>query len=237
MYFKELITLRDDICTIPISEVFEVSDGCPICRMRKTVEDHIVDYIMGAAMMEPDVRIETNKIGFCEKHYDMMLSHRGRLALALMIQSHLDEQKKNIFDKKAFNSPKAKAQKAKELGDNCFICQKIEWGMERMIATIYRTYENERDFRELFDNQPMFCLKHYQILVEGCDKKSMRRYGEEFLKSLTKITANHIESLKRDVDNYCKVYNYQNNTENCDWENAKDSVERTIDFLTGRVTE
>ena len=56
--------MRDDICTIPVSEVFEVNDGCPICRMKKTVEDHIIDYIMGAAMMEPDVRIETNKKGF-----------------------------------------------------------------------------------------------------------------------------------------------------------------------------
>ena len=60
--------MRDDICTIPVSEVFEESDGCPICRMYETVEDRIITYILGDAMMEPDVRIETNKVGFCEKH-------------------------------------------------------------------------------------------------------------------------------------------------------------------------
>ena len=35
--------MRQDICTIPISEVFEVNDGCPICRMRETVEKRIIE--------------------------------------------------------------------------------------------------------------------------------------------------------------------------------------------------
>ena len=60
--------MRDDICTIPVSEVFEVNDGCPICRMRDMLEQRTVEYIMGAAMMEPDVRIETNRAGFCHVH-------------------------------------------------------------------------------------------------------------------------------------------------------------------------
>ena len=30
--------MREDICTIPISDVFEENDGCPICRMRNTIE-------------------------------------------------------------------------------------------------------------------------------------------------------------------------------------------------------
>ena len=51
--------MRDDICTIPVTDAFEENDGCPICRMYDTVEKRILEYIMGAAMMEPDVRIET----------------------------------------------------------------------------------------------------------------------------------------------------------------------------------
>ena len=96
--------MRQDICTIPISEIFEVNDGCPICRMREIIEKRIVEYIMGAAMMEPDVRIETNKLGFCERHFDMMLNTRGRLQLALILESHIAEIGKNIFEKKLFNS-------------------------------------------------------------------------------------------------------------------------------------
>ena len=52
--------MREDICTIPVSDVFEVNDGCPICRMYDMLQTRAVDYITGAAMMEPDVRLVTN---------------------------------------------------------------------------------------------------------------------------------------------------------------------------------
>ncbi len=26
--------MREDICSIPVNEVFEPKDGCPFCRMR-----------------------------------------------------------------------------------------------------------------------------------------------------------------------------------------------------------
>ena len=37
--------MREDITSIPVSEVFEPRDGCPICRLRDTLEDRVVDYL------------------------------------------------------------------------------------------------------------------------------------------------------------------------------------------------
>ena len=47
--------MKENICTIPVNEVFEVHDGCPICRMRDLIEAKYIDYITGPAMMEPDI--------------------------------------------------------------------------------------------------------------------------------------------------------------------------------------
>ncbi len=229
--------MRDDICTIPVSEVFEENDGCPICRMRATVEEHLLDYILGDAMMEPDVRIETNKIGFCTEHYDKMLSRRGRLQLALMLETHIKSVGEGIFEKKLFNSADKKAGKAKGLMDSCFICDKIEWGMSRMLETIYRCYENERDFRELFNNQPQFCLKHFEQLIAGLDKKKCPKYHSEMAQNLTRITADYVKSLSDDISHYCKMYDYRSKQEGADWGNSRDAVERTVGFLTGRIIE
>lgn len=229
--------MRDDICTIPVSEVFEINDGCPICRMKKTVENHIIDYIMGAAMMEPDVRIETNKVGFCTDHFEHMLSHKGRLSLALMLETHIDFINDNILKTKLFETKKKKAQKAGDISASCFVCNKINWGMDRMIDTLYRCYESERDFREVFDNQSMFCIPHYELLVNGANKKNMPKYHDAFIKSITATVKDYSKTLSADLKNYCKVYSYQNNKDNCDWDNAKDSVERSISFLTGKATE
>ena len=65
--------MREDICSIPISEIFEPKDGCPFCRMRDMLEDRMATYITGAAMMEPDVRIKTNEMGFCSEHYEKLM--------------------------------------------------------------------------------------------------------------------------------------------------------------------
>lgn len=226
--------MRDDICTIPVSEVFEISDGCPICRMQHTVEERLVTYILGDAMMEPDVRIETNRVGFCENHFDKMMAHRGRLQLALMLETHIKEISEQIFQKKMFNSVDKKAGNAKKVMNSCFICEKVNWGMERMIDTVYRCYENERDFRELFNNQPQFCMHHFHLLAHGADKKKMPKYVSEFKENLTRITGEYIKSLGEDISKYCSMYDYRNKGSN-DWGNSADAVERAVSFLTGKI--
>ena len=229
--------MRDDICTIPVSEVFEENDGCPICRMRDTVEQRIISYILGDAMMEPDVRIETNRVGFCEKHYDKMLNYRARLQLSLILQTHIDEITKNVFSKGLFTTPAKRGEKAAKVSDTCFICDKIEYGVSRMIETVYRCYENERDFRELFNNQTMFCLPHYERLISGADKKKMHRYSKEFADNLTRITGDYAKNLHEIISKYCAIYDYRADKENMKVPEIMNSVDTAVDFLVGRKSE
>ena len=227
--------MRDDICTIPVSEVFEVDDGCPICRMKAIIEKRIVDYIMGDAMMEPDVRISTNEVGFCEKHYDKMMANRGRLQLTHMLQTHIAELNEKVFTKKFLTPISKQNDEAKKILDSCFICSKIEFGMRRMIDTIYRCYENEKDFRNLFDNQSMFCLKHYELLSSGVNKHNMKRYGGDFLKSLNRITGEYSKKLYDDLSEFAMSFDYRSAGVDLSNSECKNSVERTVDFLSGRI--
>lgn len=231
--------MREDICTIPVKDVFDIQDGCPLCRMRDTIEQRMLEYIMGSAMMEPDVRISTNKQGFCHTHFDMMFNRRGRLALALILESHLEEIINNLESKKGLLAPSA-AKQAEYMGrmlDDCFVCEKIEWGFSRMIDTIYRLYETQSEFRSLFDSQPAFCLPHFHRLLSGCNKKVMRQRHKEFHKSLTEITLKSLKQLKSEVKHFSSMYDYRNNTEDADWGNSKDSIERTIKILTSRKVD
>ncbi|MEG1886759.1 MAG: DUF6062 family protein [Oscillospiraceae bacterium] len=216
--------MREDICTIPISEVFEPKDGCPICRMRNLLENRMIDYILGAAMMEPDVRIETNKKGFCREHFEQMLKQKGRLQLALILDSHIEEIKAS--------TPGKLYDAAERLEKSCFVCEKIEWGFERMISSIYRLYETESDFRRLFNEQPHFCLVHYKKLMENGTKKTMRRWNGEFAENLHRITANSLALLHSDIKHFCTMFDYR--SEGNDWGNSRDAIERSIEFLTSR---
>ena len=64
------------IYTLPVNKACEAgaadhSCGCPICALYRKLEEDELDLILGASMMEPDVRIRTNELGFCKIHYDM----------------------------------------------------------------------------------------------------------------------------------------------------------------------
>lgn len=100
--------MAEQIYTIPINEAFEQHGGCPLCRMKQKLERESLEYVMGAAMMDPDVRIRTNRLGFCRNHYDDMLAMKNRLSLALMLESHLDEVSK-LFPEDASKLPEMPA--------------------------------------------------------------------------------------------------------------------------------
>lgn len=227
--------MRESLLTIPISEVFEPKSGCPICRMRNMLENRTVEYIMGAAMMEPDVRIETNKLGFCNTHFHQMLKQKNRLSLALMLQTHVEQCEKNLFErKKLFEGKNAKRKYLSDVNQSCFVCSKVDWGMERLLRTFFEMYEQHRDFRELFAEQEYICMPHYDLLIEQSEKyyAKNKRMSDEFTKSIDNLVKNQLKSLYDDVSHFCKMYDYRNANE--DWGNAKDSIERSVLFLTAR---
>ena len=90
------------IYTIPIKEHFGRNNEarakcpCPLCSLYRMFEENELDIILGTSMMEPDIRIETNRLGFCRTHYDMMFVRKNRLGMALTLESHLDKLRKDI---------------------------------------------------------------------------------------------------------------------------------------------
>ena len=231
--------MREDICTIPVSEGFEEKDGCPLCRMRAIAEKRVVDYIMGAAMMEPDVRVKTNELGFCKDHYLKMRRANNRLSLALMLDSHFQQVKTNVFGENKFfkPSPKKILYKAVRLQETCFICDKMNFGMEHMLDTIYRTYETDKDFRKLVSEQSEFCLPHYTMLAENIPDNMNKDRAKEFSQTIKQITLDYLEELGGDVRHFCNMFDYRNNGEDADWGNAKDAIERATAFFDGTLPD
>ena len=227
--------MRQDITTIPVLEMFEPCDGCPICRMRDTLEERVVTYITGAAMMESDVRIETNRLGFCHTHFEQMGKMKRRLAVALIIESHLDEIMQNIENSKPKTKSGFFADKAAfENEETCFVCSQIDWAMVRMIETVCRQWEHDSDFRELYSKQPHFCMPHFNMLVKaGFEKMNKKNYAV-FYESTKQIVLDYLAGLKNDVTYFTKMFDYRNAGGAGDWGSSSDSIERAIKWLTSR---
>lgn len=229
--------MRDDITSIPISEVFEPRDGCPVCRLRNLLEDRVVEYITGAAMMEPDVRQETNRLGFCFDHYQMMLKKRNRLGVALILESHLEEVEKQVFAGLPLlgKSSKNQARSAGHSACSCFVCQQMDITMQRMQANICRLWENERDFRRLFEEQPALCLPHFSQLVEVSSTAMSKKAAPDFAKAASQCCRQYLTELRGDVSHFGRMFDYRNSSGDADWGNSKDSIERAVWWLTTRM--
>ncbi len=232
--------MRESILTIPINEVFEPKCGCPICQMRDTVEQHISEYIMGAAMMEPDVRIETNKLGFCHTHFEMLLQQNNRLSLGLMLNTHLQSLRSEIFEKKSiFFSKGAKAKKASEIEETCFVCSKVDWGIDHMMETLFTMYQKDEAFRKLFREQEYICIPHYNLLMSKAAVKLTKGDLNSFVKDLDKLVSDYMAKLNEDVDMFCNSFDYRNagKLHTPEYEHVRTSVDRAIEFITGRKPE
>lgn len=221
--------MRENICTIPVNEVFEVQDGCPVCRMRDIIEAKYIDYITGAAMMEPDVRVMTNKTGFCERHYNQMLAlGRQRLPICLMLETHIQHIQEDLLAA----PDKGSIKKLEELEGTCFVCDAIETHLARALDTVYRSYKNEPEFRALFDGQPQLCLPHYRRLVaEG--KKTVGALYKQFAQSANRQAKSWCDSVYSDMKGFEDAFDHRNAGKPMP-EKSRDAIERAIQFITSR---
>ena len=228
----------EQIYTIPVNEAFEASRddhtcGCPLCTLYRKLEENELDLILGASMMEPDIRIMTNKTGFCKTHYDMMFVRKNRLGMALTLESHLNELRKEIKNPLIGKVGEKPASRIAKLEESCYICGRIEYNFSRMIETVAYLYEVDPEFREKFAAQPMFCLPHYRRMLETAQKKQNKKVFPAFAKQAAVIVEGYMDELTEDVSWFCKKFDYRYEEE--PWYNSKDSVERAMKFLRSDI--
>ncbi|WP_129588147.1 DUF6062 family protein [Clostridium minihomine] len=220
--------MRQDITTIPISEVFEPRQGCPICRMQKMLEEHLTEYITGAAMMEPDVREQTNRLGFCAIHWEKTRQTGSRLSVALILESHLTQLTEQLFTQSRL-SEKKRLQLAQNQQTSCFLCEKTEQSLSHLLETVYALWGKEETFRSLYTQQEFLCLPHYTRLMQESQKVS-RDQRQFFREATTRLAQNQLTCLSQDITKFCAMFDYRN--KNGDWGNSRDAIERSIAFLT-----
>ena len=150
--------MRYHIDTIPVWDAAKIDGECLLCALQRRVELQQIEYSLGASVMEPDVRIQVNKKGFCQHHQRMLFKGDNRLGHALMLESHLTETRGKL--NKAFNdirkaacgnssfldrlsgkapSPakamEAAVQELDALCSTCIVCNAIEDNMNRYLHT------------------------------------------------------------------------------------------------------
>lgn len=230
--------MSEKIFTIPINEAFDQHDGCPMCRLHRALEETNLSYVLGAAMMEPDVRIKMNELGFCHEHFAKLRSMKNKLALALILESHLADVntlletevggKKGLFSKKEPNADAG--EKLAELSDSCFACKRIRSTELRYFSNIAYLWDSDPKFHEKLKSQPYICVSHTAGILEAGKRELKAEKYQSLYEALTSLNRNYLEKLRADVTAFTVSFDHRNAGVPLT-DDARESIEKALEFL------
>jgi hypothetical protein len=211
--------MKETIYTIPIQEAFEVTHDtqtCPLCLLRKQLETDSLDYVLGAAMMEPDIRQETNRLGFCANHLGKMLTAQKRLPLALVLQTRLETLLKN---------PESLRE------HTCFLCERTDNFFAKYISNILHMWSVHPEFRQTFEQTQGICFPHIAALSAQAKKDMGKKEYLVFSRITNRLTTQYAQSLYTSVSAFCKSFDHR--FADMDLGEDKEAVERCVTAMKG----
>ena len=237
--------MKDHIYTIPILDALREPDLCPFCTIYKNLENNTIDFIMGPAYMDEDIRNNTNEAGFCDKHLQRLYTVQNRLGAALMIHTHLKHLQKNInisVDKldihfgRFFKKTESAAGKLNTVisvqQKRCYICEKINETFLRYIDTFFYMWVNDYDeIKDLVEKLPGFCIPHYGLILSEAERLLGKKHLENFLTVIIHLQNKTINGIENDLDWFIQKFDYRN--ADAPWKNSKDALIRAIALLKG----
>lgn len=233
--------MRHHIDTIPVWDAYRQDCECPLCHLEEENEVNYVNAFMGGSVMEPDVRVEVNKLGFCGRHFKLLLNNNNRLGVALMAHTYLketmarlgatqmavNEQKGGLFSKKA-----ASGNDFSHITDTCILCDRLNNTMDRYSYTVVYMYKHESAFKVQFQKSKGMCLKHFAQVIASAEEQMKGAELKSFMNDLKKIQLENMARLEKEIEWFTLKFDHKNADK--PWGSSKDSLERTILKLRGK---
>lgn len=220
----------ESIYTIPLTEALDKHSDCMFCYLEDRLEREQIEYVLGAAMMEPDFRILSNEKGYCRHHIGMMARAKKALPLALVLDTRCAEVIKQLegVDLSAnsglFKKGKSSAEKLRDavtkLDSTCLVCERIEHTMDKFTNTFWYLYNKEADFKKRFLESKGVCMHHFATLLKALENVS-RGKREVFAKELYDLQMKVFAHEKSEVHGFTKQFDYR--SDKGEWKVARDA--------------
>lgn len=239
--------MKEKIYTIPINEAYDAPCGCPLCELERRLEEEACSYALGAAMMEPDFRVNSNEKGFCRHHMQKLFALPNKLSLALVLDTGVEsisgrlaalfERAASVGRKGLFGKDGASeicGQLCDELAayeEACVICEKVDNTMKRYCETLVDMWATEPDFREKFDRAQALCLPHLRSVLKAASGNMPKKLLGEFLRAVGEGQKRDFSKIGDDVHRFTLKFDYRNR--DMEWGDAKDAPQRAIEKLCG----
>lgn len=248
--------MKEVLYDIPVNDIFSKPCECPVCAMKRKLDIDEVAFAMGPSYMEDDIRLTTDRVGFCAHHLQMMYNFNNRLGLGLILNTHLQNmirevearQKKGRKPSEGFFGTKRRRKSrlsgeddtspqglksassvtdyAETISHSCFLCDRIKHTFDRYLLTTIRLYEKDMGFRQKFVNCQGFCLEHYGLLYDLASRHLSGQTLEDFTRDLDNVFLDNLKRMQAEVSWFVDKFDYRNTDKS--WKTSKDALPRAM---------
>lgn len=230
--------------TIPVWDGLKEGSECFLCSLMKEAEADGVRYYLSSAIMTPEVRVETNKHGFCKKHFTMLAEGNKAQSLGLVMDTYYEENKKS-FSPSMENILSAgntrKAEKAfsslfkayEERMNGCLICSRMNDRLIRYAYTVAALFEEDADFKAELKKSKGFCMHHTKVLVEIAPEALKGDVLLEYYKTLALLLKDNLDRVQ--ADDYYLTQKYKSENKDKPWNGCEDAAKRAVYKLIGEA--
>ena len=237
---------------MPKLEISRVHDAyaqggeCPLCSLMDGAERTYLRSFQHSRVMEPNVRVATNSLGFCPDHLGKLYQGENKLGLGLVVHTHLQEKMpviRSALEEIISTAQAGRRDRARRiegiiatlesLRDSCFICGLLRQDLARYAFTILYLWRKDPEFPVVFRASRGFCLTHFCTVTETA--VALLR-GDRFalwLRDAVPLMTGSLESLSEDLLAFTQLHQAGNRSLGS--ESERSALARTLQKLAGSV--
>ena len=237
---------------MPKLEISKVHDAygqgaeCPLCFLMDGAERTILHSFQHSRVMEPNVRVKTNDVGFCPEHLGKLYQGENKLGLGLVILTHLEEKSTGITaaldgliaaargaSRERSRGIQQTVQSFESLRDSCFICGMLAQDLTRYSWTILYLWRKDPQFPARLKASRGFCLSHFcSVLAAATDALRGDRLAD-WLEDVVPLMKGSLAALQKDLLAFTQLHQAGNRS--LGTEEERSALARTLQMLAGRI--
>lgn len=236
--------MAEKLYMIPINDAVAADDECPLCNLVRNIEHDLLDFALGSgsSYMQSDTRDQTDRYGFCRRHFKQMYEYGNTLGNGWILKTHLRHAIEN-FDHEAKKGAGIKMKKkgagtlppaaswARAQAESCLICNYFDEHYERYLDTFIEMYQKDEEFARKINTGKGLCLPHFADIIEAASARMKPDAFDAFYTKMCDQMHGELTRQYEDISWLIEKFDYRNN--DAPWKNSKDAVQRAMQKLSG----
>ena len=225
-----------------VHDAYGDAGECPLCTLREWAEATYLHSFQHSRVMEPNVRVQTNAVGFCPDHYGKLYRGENKLGLGLVVHTHLQQKLPEIraalercaapgTGRKALERMAEAADSLSALRDRCFICEMLRTDNERYVFTILYLWSKDPEFPDRFRASRGFCMGHFLDALRAAPKLLRGDRAQRWITEAVSLQTSAFERLEQDLLAFTQLYRSENASMGSEAERT--ALGRTLQKLAG----